>query len=66
VGLTSPFFCDIIYLSSKNKGKKMNDFEAFVREIANQNPSAVSLGKWRDLIAKAQKVVESNPLPEKE
>jgi hypothetical protein len=44
----------------------MNDFEAFVREIASQNPSAVSLGKWRDLISKAQKVVESNPLPEEE
>jgi hypothetical protein len=42
----------------------MSDFEAFVKEIANQNPSAVSLGKWRDIIFKAQEVVESNPLDE--
>ena len=44
----------------------MSDFEAFVREVANQNPSAVSFGKWRDLIAKAQEIVESNSLQEEE
>lgn len=44
----------------------MSDFEALVRQLADENPGAVSFGKWRSLIAKAREVVENNPLPEPE
>ena len=44
----------------------MSDFENFVREMADQNSGSVSLGKWRDLIAEAQRVVDNNPMMEED